>query len=101
MKIVWVRVELLSGCSDPDDAAGLWEVTLDEDVADEGHAAGAALDAFHGSVAISMPEDFEISTLNPENRQDISEAEDYQQGSGPDAVVERISDSEMDLGPSR
>lgn len=101
MKTVWVKVELLEGRRDPDGAAGLWEVTLDEDVPKEGHAVGAALDVFHESIGISDLEDFEVSTLNPKDQKFIAQADDYEEGFGPDGVAERIGDTDMDFGPSR
>jgi hypothetical protein len=92
VKVVWLQVELLEGRDDSDDAAGLWEVELHDEVAEEGIAVGAALDVFHRSVAVSELEDYEITALHPETLVVLSESESYVQGSGPDGEVDRIGD---------
>lgn len=57
MNTVWVVVKVRPGRDDPDEAAGLWEVSLAQSM-EPGIAAGAALDIFHGKVAISVLDDF-------------------------------------------
>jgi len=51
MNIVWVVAKLRPGCEDPDEAVGVWEVSLAQSMEPD-IAAGAALDIFHGKVAI-------------------------------------------------
>jgi hypothetical protein len=99
MKTVWVKVDCRPGCEDPDGAAGLWQVTLREELP-VGHAVGAALDVFHRGVTIGVLDDFDIRVLDPGSRQEICEAEDYKQGSGCDGEVELVGEDGTHLGPS-
>ena len=67
MKTLWVKVECLPGCNDPDRTAGLCKVTLSEEM-QVGHAMGAALDVFHRQRTISVVDDCEIRALDPVSR---------------------------------
>ncbi len=96
MKVIWVNVDLREGCSDPDGAAGVWEVTLQQ-AHEPDIAAGAALDVFHQKVGISELEDFEISTYRADTAQEILEAETYVQGSCGGGTVERIANTLEEL----
>jgi hypothetical protein len=96
MKEVWVVAILRDGCDDPDEAAGVWSVSLDKDL-EPGLAAGSALDIFHNKVAISEIDDFEISTIDPATREDISEPDGYVQQSGCLGSVELLADDLDDI----
>jgi hypothetical protein len=97
VKKVWVVAQLLEGREDPDEAAGVWEVNLEQELEAQ-FAAGAALDVFHSSVAISELEDFEISTLNPQDRAEIFEAAGYVQDSGTKGSVHLIAPTLEQVG---
>jgi hypothetical protein len=96
---VWVNVEYLPQGEDPEKAAGLWEVSLLQDMP-SGHAAGAARDVFHRRVALGVREDYEIRTLDPDTRVEILEADDYEEGSICDGDVEWIQDAAAAFEPS-
>jgi hypothetical protein len=90
MNTVWVVAKLRPGCDDPDEAVGVWEVSLAQSMEPD-IAAGAALDIFHGRVAISVLDDFEISTIDPMSQNEIFESEAYKRGSSSHGSIKRIA----------